>query len=68
LAHPTQEEEKEGGKTELIKKDIVLGGKEEVDDEGNVVEKNFRMTCNVSRGEGWSAGRINDLSCVGISC
>jgi len=28
----------------------------------------LRQTCNVSRGEDWSAGRIDELSCVGVEC
>ena len=38
-------------------KDIVL-----VDD------GSLRQTCDVSRGENWSAGRIDELSCVSVSC
>lgn len=50
-------------------KEIIFGKKGEVDDEGNVVEiENLKQTCNVSRGESWSSGRINELSCVGINC
>ena len=50
------------------KREVVLGGKGEVDDDGNVVEKNFKMTCDVARGEGWAGGRIGELSCVGVEC
>jgi len=49
-------------------KEIILGGKGEVDEDGNVVENSFKMTCNVSRGESWSAGRIEEMSCVGVVC
>jgi len=49
-------------------KNIVLGGKGKVDDEGNVVDSSFKMTCDVSRGEDWSGGRIDEMSCVGVGC
>lgn len=47
-------------------KEIVLGGKGEVDDEGNVVENVLKMTCDASRGESWSGGRIKELDCSGV--
>jgi hypothetical protein len=51
------------------KKEIIFGDGGVVDSEGNVVKKgSVRMTCNTSRGEGWAAGRIKELSCEGVSC
>jgi hypothetical protein len=50
------------------KRDIILGGKGKVDENGDVVENELSETCDVARGEGWSAGRINDIGCDGISC
>ena len=51
------------------KKVIILGGDGEVDDDGNVVEKeNLKQTCAVAQGESWSAGRIDELSCEGLNC
>jgi len=49
--------------TELVysycceEKDIVLA-------DGSVL----RQSCDVARGEGWSSGRIDELSCGGIEC
>ena len=49
-------------------REIVLADGAEVDDEGNVVDASFKRTCSAAREEYWSAGRIDEMSCVGIGC
>jgi len=49
-------------------KEIILADSEAVDDEGNVVDTSFKRTCDAAQGEYWSAGRIDEMSCVGVGC
>lgn len=48
-------------------KEIILGEKGEVDEDGNVVDGgNLKQTCDKARVEDWSKGRIDELECEGI--